>query len=93
MSYIDVLIIIKVNIYLIGTEHTGNSDNCCTNGPTVQREDTKQETDRAEKCCTNTDSISKSNNNNKPTVDNQLSNAVEYFLSGLNYDSHKKRSV
>ena len=87
----NTLNIIKVNIHAIGTEQTGDSDNCCTNRPTVQREDMKQETDEAEKCYTNTDSISLSNNKTKPIHDNKLSNIVEYFLSGLNYDSDKKR--
>ena len=53
----------------------------------------KQETNRAEKSYTSTDSILKSNNKNKPMVKNQLSNTEEYFLSGLCYDSDKKRSV
>ena len=53
----------------------------------------KQEIDGAEKCYTNTDSISKSNNKKKPTVETRLPNTVEYFLSGLSYDSNKKRSA
>ena len=67
---IDVLNIIKVNIHSVGTENTGDGDNHCANKPVVQREDTRQETDRAEKCYTNTDSISRSSNKNKPMVDN-----------------------
>ena len=71
MPDIDVLNIIKVSIHSIGTKQTGDSDNCCTNRPTTQKEDTKLETNRAEKCYTNTDSISKSNSRNKMMVNNQ----------------------
>ena len=93
MPDIDTLNIIKVNIHSIGTEQTGDSDSCCTNRTMVQREDTKQETNRAEKCYTNTDGISKSNNKNKPMVNNHISNTVEYFLPGLSYDSDKQKSA
>ena len=82
MPDIDTLNIIKVNIHSIGTKQTGDSDKFCANRPATQREDTKQETDRAKKWYTNTDSISKSNNKNKPMVSNQLPNTAEYFLSG-----------
>ena len=37
MPDIDALNIIKINIHAIGTEQTGDSDNCCANRPTVQR--------------------------------------------------------
>ena len=90
---IDVLVIIKVNIYSIGTEQTGDSDNCCPNRSTAQTEDMKQETNMAQKCYTKTDNISKSNNKNKPMIDNQSSNTVEYFLPWLSYDSNKKKRV
>ena len=53
----------------------------------------KHEMGGAEKCYTNTDNISKSNNKNKPRDDSRLSKTVEYFLSGLSYDSDKKRSA
>ena len=89
MPGIDVVNVIKVNIHSIGTEQTGGGDNHFANRPAVQREDTKQETDRAEECYTN----NKFNNKNKSTIDNQLSNTVEYFLSGLSHDSDKKRSA
>ena len=36
-------------------------------GPLPREKTQRQETNRAEKCYTNTDSISKSNNKNKPT--------------------------
>ena len=62
-------------------------------GPTAQREDMKQETDRAEKCYTDTDCISKFNNRNKPKVNNQLPNTIEYFLSGPSYEHDKKKSA
>ena len=91
MPDMDMLNIIKVNIHAIGTEQTGDSDNCCTNRPTSQREDTKQETDRAEKCYTKTDRISKLTTKNKPMVDNEITNTVEYFISGPSCDSGKKR--
>ena len=61
MPDIDKLNIIKVNIHSKGMGQTGDSDNCFANRPNTQKEDTKQETNRAEKCYTNTDSISKSN--------------------------------
>ena len=93
MSDIDTLNIIKINIHSIGTEQTEDSDKCCTNRPTPQREDMKQDTNIAEKCYTNTDSNSKSNNKNKLTVNNQLSTTVEYSLSGPSYDNDKKKSV
>ena len=93
MPDIDMLNIIIVNIHSIGTEQTGDSDNCCKKRPTDQREDMKQETNRAEKCYTNTDSISKYNNKYMSMVNNQLSNTVEYFLWGLSYDSDKKKSA
>ena len=60
MPDIDVLNIIKVNIHSIGTEQTGGSDNCCANRPAAQKEDMKQERNRADRCYMNTDSISKS---------------------------------
>ena len=59
----------------------------------LPREYIKQEINRAEKCYTNTDNISKSNNKNKPTADNQLPNTSENFLPGLSYDSDKKKSA
>ena len=93
MPDIDVLNVIKVNIHSTGTEQTGDNDNYHTNRSTAQREDMKQETNMAEKFYTNTDSISNSNNRNKPTVNNQLSNTAEYFLLGLSYDSDKKKSA
>ena len=93
MPYIDTLNIININIYSIGTEQAGDCDNCYTSKPTAQREDTKQETNRAEKCYTNADSISKSNSKDKPTVNNQLSNMVDYFIPEPNYDNDKKKSA
>ena len=60
---------------------------------TIERDGLKQETVKAEKYGTNTDSISKSNNKIKPTIENRLSETIEYFLSGLRYDSNKKRST
>ena len=54
MPDINALNIIKVVIHSLGTEQTGDSDNCCTNRPTAKREDTKQEADKAERCYTNT---------------------------------------
>ena len=93
MPDIDALNIVKVNIHSISKEQTGHSDNCCANRPTAQREDMKQEAERAEKCYTNTDGISKSSNKNKPMVNNQLSNTVEYFFSGPSYNSDEKKSA
>ena len=93
MPDIGMLNIIKVNIHSISTEQTEDSDKCCANRPTAQREDTKQETNIAEKCYRSTDSISKSNNKNKPIVNNQLSNTVEYIISVPSYDNDKKKST
>ena len=36
MPDIHTLNFIKVNIHSIGTKHTGDSDNCCANRPTVK---------------------------------------------------------
>ena len=52
MSDIDMPNIIKVNIHSIDTEHPGDSNNCCANRLATEREDMKQETDRAKKCYT-----------------------------------------
>ena len=51
-----------------------------------------QEMVKAGKCCTNIGSISKSNKRVKPVVKSRLSDTTEYFLSGLSYDSNKKRN-
>ena len=53
-----------------------------------------QKTDIIEKCYTNTNSISmsKSDNTEKPMVNNILSNTIDYFLPGPNGDSDKKAS-
>ena len=91
MPDIDVLNII--NIHSIGTEHDGGSDNSCTNQAAAQSADTMQETNRAEKCYTNTDNISKSDNTDKPMVNNKLSNTINYFLLGPSCDSDKKKSA
>ena len=93
MPDIDALNIIKINIHIIDTEQTGGNYNFCTNMHTVQRDDPKQETVRAKKCYTNTANISKSNSKTKPTVKSKLSKTIEYYLSGLSYDSDKKRST
>ena len=87
MPDIDTLNIINISINSIGTEHGGGKDNCCTNKATHQSTNTMQETDKTEKCYTNTDSISKSNNTDKPTVNNKLSNTIDYFLPGPNCNS------
>ena len=81
----DVLNII--NIHSIGTEHNGGNDNCCT----VKSTETMHETNRAEKCYTNTDSISKSDNTGKPTVNNKLSNTINYFLPCFSHDSEQEK--
>ena len=93
MPNIDTLNIIKIDIHAIDTEQTGGSDNCCANMHTVQTDDPKQVTVKVGKCYTNTDSISKSNNETEPTVKSKLSKTIEYFFSGLSYDSNTKRSA
>ena len=90
---IDVLNIININIHSIGTEHNGGNDNCCTNKAAAHSSDMVQETNRAEKCYINTDSILKSDNTDKPMVNNKLSNTIDYFLPGPSYDSDKKTSA
>ena len=80
MPDIDVLNNININIHSIGAEHSSGNDNCCTNKATAQSTDMMQKTNRTEKCYTNTDSISKSGNTDKPTVNNKLTNTINYFL-------------
>ena len=84
--------IIKININATGAEQTEGSDKCCTNMHTVQGDEPKHETGRAEKCYTITDSISRSNNKPRPVVENN-SYKTRVFLSGLSYESDKKRST
>ena len=80
MLDIDALNIININIHSIGTEQGGGNDNCYTNKATTQREDMKQETNRAETCYTIKVSILKSDNKDKPTVNKKLSNTADYIL-------------
>ena len=93
MPDIDALNIININIHSIAIKHYGGNDNCCTNKATAQHADTTQETIRTEKCYSNTDDISKSDNTEKPIVNNKLSNTIDYFLLGSNCDSAKKKSA
>ena len=93
MPDIDMLNIININIDSIGTEHSGDTDNCCTNKATFQSTNMMQETGRAKKFYTNTDSISKSDNTDKLMVNNKLSNAIDYFLPGPNCDNDKRVST
>ena len=79
-----------INIHSIGTEHGGGNENCCTNKYAAQSADIVQKTNRTEKCYTNTDSILKSENTDKPKVNNKLSNTTDYFLPGRSCDSDKK---
>ena len=61
---------------------------------TVQESDPRQETKGAEKCCTNMDSSSKyTDNNTKPMVKTKANKPTEYFLSGPNYNSNKRKSA
>ena len=91
MPDIDALNIININIHSICAEQAGDGSNCYINKTTAQREYTKQETNRDEKYYTNTDIISKSNNKDKPMVNNQISNIEDYFLPGPNSDSDNKK--
>ena len=93
MPDIDALNIINININTTDTEDGRGTDNCCTNKSTPQSANMMQETDRAEKCYTNTDSISKSNNTDKPMVNNKSSNTTDYFLPGPNHDSDYRVSA
>ena len=89
----DALNTIKINTNAIGAEQARGSNNGCTNMHTDQGVIPKQETGRAEKYYTNIDSISKLNNKMKPTVKSKSCKTTEYFLSGLSYESDKKRSA
>ena len=61
---------------------------------TAQESNTDQETDGAAKCCANTDSISKStNNSSKSTVHTNANKPTNYFLSGPNCDTDKRKSA
>ena len=93
MPDIDALNILKINIHAIDAEQTTWNDNCCANMHTIQGDNWMQETVEAEKYCTNIDGISKSNNRTKSMVHSKLTNKTKYFLSGLSYDSNKKRSA
>ena len=93
MSDLDMLNIINININSIGTEHGGGNDNCCTNKANSQNADMTHETDGTKKCYTNTGSISKSDNADKPTVNDKLSNTIDYFFPGPNCDSDRTVSV
>ena len=59
----------------------------------IQKDEPKQEPVKAEKYQTNIGSIPKSNNKSKPMVESRLSETIDYFLSGLSYDSNKKKSA
>ena len=92
MPNTDVLNIIKINVDSIGAEETRDSE-VCKHAP-VQESEPKQGTDGAEKCYTNMDSISKSRDNDtKPMVKTKSNETTEYFLSGLTYESNKKKSA
>ena len=100
MPYYDVLDIININFKTIDTEDGRGTDNCCTNKAIPkstwhkqQYANTMQETDEAKKCYTNTDSISKFDNTGKPMVNNKLSNTIDYFPPGPNYNNDKRVSA
>ena len=89
----DVLNIIKINIHLIGAEDARDGE-WCANMHTVHESNPRQETNVAEKCCTITDSSSKSTDNNtKPTEKTKANESAEYFLSGPNYNSNKRKGA
>ena len=89
----DVLNIIEIDIDSIGTEDARDSK-WCASMHTVWEPEPKQETERAEKCYTNMDSILKlRGNNTKPMVKTKSNKTTEYFLSGLTYESNKKKSA
>ena len=64
---LDVLKIIKINIYSISAEDI-KDNRYCANMHTAWGSISKQETDEAEKCCTKKDSISNSTNNNTKPI-------------------------
>ena len=77
----DALNIIEINFNAIGAEQTGGSDKCCANMHTFQGD------------YTNMNSISKSNNKTGPMFKSNSYKTIEYFLSGLSYESDKKGSA
>ena len=90
MPDIDVLKIMNTKVNTINIKDGSSTNNCYTNkviprSPWHEQQyaNTMQETDRAEICYTSTDTISKSNNTDKPLVENKLSNTIDYFLPGL----------
>ena len=89
----DALTIIKINIDLIDTEDARDSKGCASMH-TVWESKPKHETGGAEKCYTSMDSILKSRDNNtKLMVETKSNKTTEYFLSGLTYESNKKKSA
>ena len=93
---IDALNIINITVNTIDMKDGNGTDNCYTNEAIPQSRwyeqqytNMTQETERAEKCYTNTDSISKSDNTHKLTVENKLSNTIDYILQGPNHDIDK----
>ena len=89
----DMLNIIKINIDSVGAEDAQDSKSCA-NMYTAQESEPKQETDSAEKCYTNMDNILKlRDNSTNPMVKTKCNKTTEYFLSGLIYESEKKRSA
>ena len=98
MSNINTLDILTINCNTIGTREADITNKCSAitancQGSCCEQHYTNmiQEAARPQKCYTNIDSMSKSNNKDKPMVNNQLSNTVEYFLPGLSYNSDTKR--
>ena len=87
----DALNIIKINIDPMGAEGARESKSCA-NTQTTWESERNQETDSAEKCYTNMDSISKlRENSTKPVVKTKPNKTTEYFLSGLTYESDKRK--
>ena len=86
--------IIKINIDSVVAEDTRDSDKWCADVHTIWVFEPKQETGRVEKCYTNVDSSSKSRDNKtKAMVETKSHKTTKYFLSGLYYESNKKKSA
>ena len=98
MPYINTLNIININCNTTDTQETDSTSNCNKNAAihhSLTHEqhyrNMMQEPNRAAKFYANTDSISKSDNKDKP-IDKEP-NTINYFLPGPNQDNKKWGSV
>ena len=97
MPDIDVPNIININVNRIDTNDGSCTNNWCTNKAIPQSPCHEQqyankmlEIDRTEKCYAETNN-SKPDSTDKPTVENKLSNTINYFLPSHNHTASPKR--